>query len=591
MKDYLFCWHVNITEVPYFSDRSSLAISINEITSNLNWYLDFIDILILGFVLVMARHTFLRGRYFLHIFQQHGYKFNEYWNWLIENWNQRVVTPEHVLYNIIIFVMLIFMSNAVTGSAAIIILAIFGFFWFGPFNYYGVEESKKPLVFTPRMIRLSVPFAIFCLLIPTGVTYISYTGRIPFTELGIENSGLYAADMYILSFGWVLADVLIPFFIFIAGLLTRPVETYVHRHFIKLAKNKLDRMPDLTVIAITGSYGKTSTKFMICDLLKERYSVCSTPGSYNTPMGICKVINNNLEAHHQILVLEMGARYEGNIDDLCDIAEPDIAVVTNVGIAHLETFGSQDAIARTKSTLVKRTKAGGKVVLNADDERVDAMAELRDDVEIIKVGLESGDIRAQNIEYSHKGMQFTVLTGDEKNTFKMKLLGSHNVQNMLFAVGIAELLGLRLSTMAIAAQNIQPVEHRLELKKQGKITVIDDAFNSNPIGAKNAVETLAEFKTGRRIIITPGMIELGDLQEEKNREFGQQIGNADLDLVILVGKDQTKTIKDGIESTGFNMDKVKTARSLYDANRKMQNFIEEGDVVLYENDLPDSYNE
>lgn len=558
---------------------------------HLLWYLNFIDILILGFVLIIARHTLLRGRYFLHIFQQHGYKFNEYWQWLIQNWNRRVVTPEHVLYNVIIFVLLVFMSNAVTGSAAIIILAIFGFFWFGPFNYYGGEESKKPLVFTPRMIRLTIPFAILSLVIPVGVTYIAYTGYIPFTDLQVDNSGLYAADMYLLSFGWVLGNALVPFFIFLAGLLTKPVEVYVHRHFIKLAKKKLSRMPDLTIIAITGSYGKTSTKFMIRDLLSERYSVCSTPGSYNTPMGICKVINNDLEARHQVLVLEMGARYEGNIDELCDIAEPDISVVTNVGIAHLETFGSQDAIARTKSTLIKRTRPGGKVVLNADDERVNAMGDLRKDVDVIRVGLEKGDIRAENIQYGSEGMQFTVIGRDKSEIFGMKILGSHNVQNMLLAVGVAKSMGIRLKTMATAAGRMEPVEHRLELKKQGEITVIDDAFNSNPIGAKNAVETLAQFKTGQRIIITPGMIELGELQNEKNREFGQQIGKANLDLVILVGEDQTKAIKAGIKSTGFDLEKVKTVRSLYDANRTMQNFVEEGDVVLYENDLPDSFNE
>lgn len=555
------------------------------------WYLNVIDILIFGFVLVLARHTLLRGRYFLHIFQQHGYKFNEYWQWLIQNWNRRVVTPEHVLYNVIIFVLLVFMSNAVTGSAAIIILAIFGFFWFGPFNYYGGEQSKKPLVFTPRMIRLTVPFAVFSLLIPVFVSYMAFTGSIPFTEMSVKNSGLYAADMYLLSFGWVLGNALVPFFIFLAGLLTQPIEDYVHRHFIKLAKEKLSRMPDLTIIAITGSYGKTSTKFMIRDLLSERYSVCSTPGSYNTPMGICKVVNNDLEARHQVLILEMGARYEGNIDELCDIAEPDIAVVTNVGIAHLETFGSQDAIARTKSTLVKRTKPGGKVVLNADDERVSAMADLRKDVDIIQVGLERGDIRAENIRYGSEGMQFSVAAGDESEMFSMKILGSHNVQNMLLAVGVARSMGIRLKTMATAAGRIEPVEHRLELKRQGSITVIDDAFNSNPVGAKNAVEMLAQFQTGQRIIITPGMIELGELQDKKNLEFGEQIGRANLDLVILVGKEQTKAIRAGIESTGFDMGKVETVRSLYDANRMMQKFVEEGDVVLYENDLPDSFNE
>lgn len=483
------------------------------------------------------------------------------------------------------------MSNAVTGSAAIIILAIFGFFWFGPFNYYGGEDSKKPLVFTPRMIRLTVPFAIISLFIPVVATYISYSGNIPFTEMGVQNSGLYAADMYLLSFGWVFGNALLPFLIFLAGLITKPIEAYVHRHFIKLAKKKLAHMPELTVVAITGSYGKTSTKFMIRDLLGERFSVCSTPGSYNTPMGICKVINNDLEAHHQVLILEMGARYEGNIDELCDIAEPDIAVVTNVGIAHLETFGSQDAIARTKATLVKRTKPGGKVILNADDERVNAMGNLRSDVEITRVGFKNGNIRAEDLQYGPKGMQFTVTSGDESETFSMKLLGSHNVLNMLLAVGVGKSLGLRLTTMAMAATRIEPVEHRLELKKQGEITVIDDAFNSNPVGAKNAVETLAEFKTGRRIIITPGMIELGDLQEEKNREFGKQIGNANLDLVILVGENQTKAIRDGITSSGFDMDKVKVVRSLYDANRTMQDFAQQGDVVLYENDLPDSFNE
>lgn len=557
----------------------------------MNWYLNFIDILILGFVLVMARHTLLRGRYFLHIFQQHGYKLNEFWHWLVQNWNYRVITVEHVLYNVIIFVLLIFLSNAVTGSAAIIILAVFGISWFGPFNYYGGKESKKPLVFTPRMIRLSIPFALLAILIPAAVTFIAYAGYIPFTDMTIKNSGLYAADMYLLGFGWVLANALIPFFIFPAALITKPIEAYVHRHFIKLAKKKLSQMPDLTIIAITGSYGKTSTKFMIRDLLSERFAVCSTPGSYNTPMGICKVINNDLEARHQILVLEMGARYEGNIDELCNIAEPDISVVTNVGVAHLETFGSQDAIARTKSTIIKRTKPDGKAILNADDERVKAMADLRDDLDITYVGLESGGIRATNIKYGPEGMTFIITAGKEEESFTMQLLGSHNVQNMLLAVGVAKSFDLRLSTMAMAAARMEPVEHRLELKSQNGITVIDDAFNSNPTGAKNAVETLAAFDSGRKIIITPGMIELGEIQDEKNREFGKLIGNANLDLVILVGQNQTEPIRKGIASTGFDMEKVITVSSLYEANRTMQDFAGEGDVVLYENDLPDSFNE
>lgn len=557
----------------------------------MSWYLTFLDALVLIFILVMLRHTLLRGKYFLHIFQQNGYKFNEYWAWLVHHWNRRVITPEHVLFNVVIFVLLIFLSSAVTGSTAILVLSTFGFFWFGPFNYYQREKPKKPLVFTPRMLRLAIPFALLSLALPAVVTYMAYTGDIPFTDHSLNNNALYAADMYILSFGWVFASALVPFFIFLAGQITRPYENYVHRHFIKLARKKLGRMSDLTVVAITGSYGKTSTKFMIRDLLEERFSVCTTPGSYNTPMGICKVINNDLKAHHQVLVLEMGARYKGNIDELCDIAEPDIAVVTNVGIAHLETFGSQHAIAQTKSTLVRRTKRGGTVVLNADDQRVDEMSDLREDVTVVRVGQKHGEIKGTDIEYGPRGMQFRAAVNNESETFQMKLLGSHNVQNMLLAIGVGKSMGLRLSTMSMAARNIEPVEHRLELAQQGDITVIDDAFNSNPVGATNAVQTLSQFKTGRRIIITPGMIELGEKQEEKNREFGEAIGKANLDLVILVGREQTKDIRTGIASTGFDMDKVEMARNLYDANRTMQEFAEKGDVVLYENDLPDTFNE
>lgn len=511
---------------------------------------------------------------------------------MLANWNARVITPEHILYNLIIFLLLYFMSDTVTGSAAIIILCTFGFFWFGPFTYYRREKPKKPLVFTARMIRLTIPFALFCAVLPVFSILVAHLGRIPFTNLAIKSPLLFPADIYILSFGLVFADAVVPFFIFLAGLLTAPIEKQVHNYYIRQAKKKLRQMPDLKVIAITGSYGKTSTKFMIRDLLKERYQVCSTPGSYNTPMGICKVINNDLEAQHQILILEMGARYEGNIDELCDIASPDIAVVTNVGLAHLETFGSKEAIARTKSTLVRRLNPSGTAVLNADDPLVSSMADLRDDISVIKAGIEQGDIRASGISYDQHGTSFTVhFDGQTTERFQMKLLGAHNVQNMLLAVGVATEFGLRPKTMSVAASGIEPVEHRLELKKQGDLFVIDDAFNSNPTGARNAVEILSQFRTGRRIIVTPGMIELGEVQEEKNREFGEAIGEAGLDLVILVGRNQTTPIREGIESTGFNSDSVKVVGSLYEANDLIREYAKSGDVILYENDLPDTYNE
>src|SRR5699024_6088449 len=163
------------------------------------------------------------------------------------------------------------------------------------------------------------------------------------------------------------------------------------------------------------------------------------------------------------------------------------------------------------------------------------------------------------------------------------LLGAHNAQNMLLAIGVAKIFDMRLTTLSMAAARMEPVEHRLELKKQGGLTIIDAAFNSNPVGAKNAVEVLSQFSSGRRIIITPGMIELGDVQEEKKQAFGQQIGEAKLDRVILVGRSQTKAIVNGIRSTGYDIEQVKVASSLSEANRWMQEYIQPGDIVLYEN--------
>ena len=554
----------------------------------MNWYLFFLNLLVAGFLITIARHSFLRARFFLHIFQQKGYKLNEYWQWLQQRWNSRVITPKHTLYLVIVVALLWLLSDMLTGSAAIIILTIFGFFWFGPFDYYADEKQKKPLVLTPRMIRLSIPFAILCLLIPALTTWWAFSSGGSRLEQMVL---VMSVDVYLLCFGWVLGNALIPFFIFAAAKITEPYERRVHQYFINQAKKKLTKMPDLTVIAITGSYGKTSTKFMIRDLLKERMSVCSTPGSYNTPMGICKVINNDLEAHHQVLILEMGARYEGNIDELCDIVEPQISVVTNVGLAHLETFGSQDAIARTKSTLVRRLKPNGTAVLNADDERVRNMQILRDDIHVLETGLEYGSITAANIHYDHQGTHFIVHTEKETETFRTQLLGAHNVQNLLLAIGVASHFNIRLKTMALAARDIEPIEHRLELKKQGELYVIDDAFNSNPTGAKNAVEILSQFDSGRRIIITPGMIELGEIEDEKNREFGRQIGRANLDLVVLVGPNRTAVIREGINETDLPADRVKVVESLFKANELVQDYAKPGDVVLYENDLPDSFDE
>ncbi|MDX1590671.1 MAG: UDP-N-acetylmuramoyl-tripeptide--D-alanyl-D-alanine ligase [Balneolaceae bacterium] len=553
----------------------------------------FMNGIVILLIAIFIRHSLYRLRFFLHMFQQLGYKTGEFRSWLSNHFYSHTFTLEHIFYNIIILLMIYWLADLVTLTTGAIVMFTFALFWFVSLSRYQGEREKKPLVYTARMKRL-------------GITVLILLGSSWFLLIDFAYRGLrlrdFAApfistDPYFLSFAMVIVDMFVPLFLLVAAYLMKPVEKVIQNGFKKQARAKLDSLPNLKVIAITGSYGKTSTKFVIDAFLKERLNVCVTPGSYNTPMGICKVINNDLDAGHQVLILEMGARYPGNILELCNIARPDISVVTNVGLAHLETFGSQDVIAHEKGTLARELKPDGILVLNSDDERVKAMAQYRDDVKVVFAG-KDGSVRANNISVSPEGTRFIMSWYDkdgelqEEESMQTPLLGSHNIQNLLLGAAIAREFGIRLKTVALAASRLEPVEHRLELKQRNGLTVIDDAFNSNPIGAKNAVDILASFTTGRKILITPGMIELGDMEYEENRKFGEHIAKAGLDLVILVGKEQTKAIAEGISSVQGDLNEnVKVAGSLFEANDILQEFSEPGDVVLYENDLPDTYNE
>ena len=547
---------------------------------------------------VFVRHSFTRARYFLQMLQQHGYKTHEYRHWLVDHFSSKVITTEHLVYNTIILALLIFISTQLTFTASMVIIFVFTLSWFGSVKKYSPEKNKKPFVLTSRAKRLTATLAAILL----GIFYIFgsfiFSSQLFYYLNNVQEpvGRFLTADPYLLGFLLSLIDIIIPFLVFPAAWLMKPVETSIQNGFKRQAREKIQSMPHLKVVAITGSYGKTSTKFVIDTFLKERLSVCVTPGSFNTPMGICKVINNDLNANHQVLILEMGARYEGNIKELCDIAQPDISVVTNVGIAHLETFGSQENIAWEKATLARQLKPGGTLILNGDDPIVRKMGNDRSDINRILTGVQDRQIWAGDREIDENGTAFDLswsLDGSVDSTrVQTKLLGDHNVQNILLAAGVAQIFDIRLKTVAVAASRLEPVEHRLELKKQGELTIIDDAFNSNPVGAKNAVDILAEFKSGRRIIITPGMIELGEREEEENRLLGEHIAQSGIELAILVGKKQTAPIKQGIdESDSDNKPEVRVVSSLFEANDIVSEYSQPGDIVLYENDLPDSYNE
>jgi UDP-N-acetylmuramoyl-tripeptide--D-alanyl-D-alanine ligase len=528
---------------------------------------------------VLLRHSWYRSTFFLHIFQLNGYKSNEFWDWLKEYWNSHVLNGKYALINLLLLAFLIFLSEFFTETAPIVIITIFVTWWFLDVSLFQ-KTQKKPLVYTNRIKRLIVPLLLFFPVLPmVGIN----TGL---------NLSTYVPDVYIITFGFLLADILIPFFVMFAGMIMKPIENQIQLGYIRKAQKKLRNMPELIVIGITGSYGKTSTKFALANILSERFSVCYTPGSFNTPMGICKVINNDLNPAHQVLILEMGARYEGNIRELCEIAKPNMAILTNIGMAHLETFGSQDVIARTKGELIDALDPGDTAIVNADDERVMQIVHDRTYITRITAGIKNGNYRARNIRYGVKGCTFSVIgpLGEEVDV-TTRLLGKHNVQNILLGFAVGSHLGMRMKTMAMAVSRMEPVEHRLELKSAGDYLIIDDAFNSNPIGAANAVEVLASFEAGRRVIVTPGMVELGDAEEDLNKDFGRSIGSSGIEQVILVGPKRTKPILNGILEQSYPSEQILVAQNLYEANNWLKTYLKSGDVVLYENDLPDTYNE
>jgi len=449
---------------------------------------------------------------------------------------------------------------------------------------YRRDRTKKPLVWTARMRRLGAA-AVLLGLIPVVI------GGSMGPAMGGPNGPLLWLT------GWWLADLLAPWWVVLAAFVMRPVETRIHEGFKSQARSVLSERPDMTTVAITGSYGKTSVKFAVRDVLSQRYPVLATPGSFNTPMGISKVINNDLNDDHRMLVLEMGIRHPGDIAELTDIARPDIAVVTSIGVAHLESMGSIEAIAREKLTLLDALPTGGTAVVNGDDQRVvdgarSKRTERLEGINLFVVSTEAGkgDCWAEDIEYGPDGARFdVVLSTGERAEVRTSLLGRHNVLNMLLAVGVGLTAGLRLRQAVRGADRMEPVPHRLSLRHENGLTIIDDAFNSNPVGAANAVEVLGSM-SGRRIIITPGMIELGQQEAQLNRVFGTQIA-ASADDAVLVGPERTRPIKEGLLNAGFPEERIHIVRTLFEAREWLSRNAVPGDTVLYENDLPDQFTE
>ena len=517
-------------------------------------------------LLVLIPYIFLKSKKSLHMLQQNWYNDgNRYLKWINNNKNKVFINYD-ILF--IIFLIGLLLDSNITMIIFVIFYVIISLLYLNSLNK---EKIVKPLVFTKRVKRLLITDYLIYIVTALIISLIYKDNNISYYYLII---GLLIYLNY--------------FVIYIANIINKPIEKSINNGFKKKAIKKLNSMSNMKVIGITGSYGKTSSKNILNDVLNVKYNTFATPKNFNTPLGLIISINNYLDKFNDYFIAEMGAFCMGEIKELCDLVHPTYGILTKIGVAHLESFGSQENIQKGKFELIESLPSDGIGVLNFDDP-LQVSYKLKNNCKIVTIGIDNKDVdfRATNIKLSSNGTSFDlIIKGDKKKyKFETKLLGKANVYNILAAIALGYNLGINIDQLIIGVKKVKAVEHRLELKKMGNINIIDDAYNANPDGTKMALDVLYSMP-GKKIVISSGMIELGDKEYELNKELGKYM--KDCDLVILLGKDLTKPIYDGLMEVKYDKKKI---HMLKDINEAINLINKEKDAyVLIQSDLPDIFN-
>jgi UDP-N-acetylmuramoyl-tripeptide--D-alanyl-D-alanine ligase len=375
------------------------------------------------------------------------------------------------------------------------------------------------------------------------------------------------------------------------------VQRLDNRRFVRRAQRRLADVAPL-VVGITGSYGKTTTKACVAAVLDVLGPAYPTPASFNSYLGVVRAINEGLKGEHKSFVVEMGAYREGDVAELCELTRPSIAVLTAVGPAHLERFGSIEAIERAKGEIAASLPPDGTFVTRGDDERLRRVAAERARCPTIFIGLAGGpgiDVWPENVRTTTGRTTFDLCIGDGDEVLRAavrtRLLGGHNVANLLAAAAVGHATGLEIAQIAAALSRVRPPAHRLEpiTNTASGVVVIDDSYNSNPAGAASAIDVLAQHPAERRILVTPGMVELGEMEEAENRRLGERAA-AVCDRVIVIGSTRgARAVEEGLRAGGLDGDRIVVAPDGAAAHTIIATETRRGDVILFENDVPDVY--
>jgi len=520
----------------------------------------------------------------LSYFQQIEYKTRRYWKWQLPRVFTVLPFAFYLVNGIGITIALILSLLNPTQYTDQISAVISGIIIIGIFAYEIKQPVIKKIVYTKRVLRILL------------VLIILNTAAFYFLSKGITNTG-YLAPILIPML-WGLLFFLAPIFIFTSNFILLPLESLIKYFFLRKAANKI-KILQPTVIGITGSYGKTSTKNILAHIISDQKIALATPKSYNTLMGICKVINTSLEKKHEIFIVEMGAYRKGEIRKICKLATPHLVTITSIGPQHIERFGSIDNIIDAKYEIISSLHTGGTAIFNLDDAKTEIFIERIKNHPVKLVSSSSNpraDLYAKNISCSSKGLSFEIYNRADGRRYicTTRLLGMHTVVNILIALAIAVELGINLSHAIEKIKSLKPVPHRLELTKTPEgLNIIDDAYNSNPVGARNAIETLGHFVGGKKILVTPGLVELGESEEVENTKLGDFAANT-CDLVVLIGEDKINRIQyiqQGLLNNGMDEKCIKIIPSINEAFEFLRGHAVPGDTILLLNDLPDIYSD
>lgn len=516
--------------------------------------------ILIGFNLILFLIFFYkRAREGLHILQLENYYNDRYAVWMHRH-IKKILDIKVILFLLLPIILLVlnFTTIALLFNMIVYIIMILT---------SKKKKEKKAFVVTARINRMYITYFIIFTIIVLISILLSY-------KVAIIIANICAMFAYV--------------FVYIVNVINRPIENSIRKRFCIKASKKLKEIPNLKVIGITGSYGKTSTKYAVNTILSQRFNTLMTPESYNTTMGVVRTINEKLTSTHQLFICEMGAKYVGDIKEICDIVNPEFGILTAIGPQHLDTFKSLDHVKKTKLELVDALPDNGLAFVNWEDENI-KKSELPKN--IVKFGLtKKADYYAEKIDITERGSSFdVVLPNKERIHIKTKLLGELNIINIVGAVAIADKLGMTADEIKVGVKYLRAVPHRLQLKQNpnGSI-IIDDAYNSNIKGAKMALDVLKSFETKQRVLITPGIVELGDKAQEINRDLGRKAAES-TDYVILVGVEQTLPILKGLQDRHYPKQNTYIAKNLQDALQQMNRIMSSNTVILLENDLPDNY--